>query len=159
MCLLFYRIIDIKILSCCGIFMDLIFITKTHKLIFRIIRLDAVRPCVYYRNIFLACVTLRHKTSNYLKISSNTPSKGLTCHHLWCLYVPVPRVLWQISPMWPNLTPHITHHMSHTTHNTKYSDARRSRAASINPPFKYPLCSGSLFGYDAKMSSDIPQLF
>ena len=134
MCLLFYRIIDIKILSCCGIFMDLIFITKPHKLIFRIIRPDAVCPCVYYRNIFLACVTLSHKTSNYLKISSNTPSKGLTCHHLFGrslqLGVYVPRVLWQISPMWPNLTSHITHHMSHTTYNTKYSDARRWGATS-----------------------------
>ena len=159
MCLLFYRIIDIKILSCCGIFMDLIFITKPHKLIFRIIRPDAVCPCVYYRNIFLACVTLRHKTSNYLKISSHTPSKGLTCHHLFgrslqlgvCMY-----------PEYCDKSPwcdQISHHTSHVTHNTKYSDARRSRAASINPPFKYPLCSGSLFGYNAKMSSDIPQLF
>ena len=149
MCLLFYRIIDIKILSCCGIFMDLIFITKPHKLIFRIIRLDAVCPCVYYNYIFLACVTLRHKTSNYLKISSNTPSKGLTCHQTssfrtqlaaWCTesaeYCDKSPRCDQIS----HHTSHITCHTQHKTHNTKYSDARRSRAASINPPFKYPLC-------------------
>ena len=122
MCLLFYRIIDIKILSCCGIFMDLIFITKPHKLIFRIIRLDAVCPCVYYNYIFLACVTLRHKTSNYLKISSNTPSKGLTCHQTssfrtqlaaWCAE----------SAEYCDKSPRcdqISHHTSHVTHNTQH---------------------------------------
>ena len=136
MCLLFYRIIDIKILSCCGIFMDLIFITKPHKLIFRIIRPDAVCPCVYYRNIFLACVTLRHKTSNYLKISSHTPSKGLTCHHLFgrslqlgvCIMY-VPRVLWQISVMWPNLTSHITCHTQHKVFRCKEEPRRVNQSA------------------------------
>ena len=164
MCLLFYRIIDIKILSCCGIFMDLIFITKPHKLIFRIIRPDAVCPCVYYRNIFLACVTLCPKTSNYLKISSHTPSKGLTCHHLFgrslqlgvCMY-PYPEYCDK-SPRCDQ----ISHHTSHITCHTQHKVFRCKEEPRLVNQSAFQISTLAVYlgiMYNAEMSSDIPQLF
>ena len=79
----------------------------------------SVRVSIIGRYILLACVTLRHKTSNYLKISSNTPSKGLTCHQTssfrtqlaaWCTE----------SAEYCDKSPRcdqISHHTSHVTVN------------------------------------------
>ena len=94
----------------------------------------SVRVSIIGRYIFLACVTLRHKTTNYLRISSNTPSKGLTCHQTssfrtqlaaWCTES---AEYCDKSPRCDQISHHTSHITCHTQHTTQSIQMRGGAA-------------------------------